>query len=182
MSAAPESPPEPQTLRLDSADLRDLARVRGFVRDSARALAADDDAVPDLVLAVDECAANIIRHGYRGPGPIEVEVGRVGADLVVHLRDEAPTFDPTAWPLPDLSRALEDRPAGGLGIYLARKSVDRLRHRARNGSGNELTFTMRMSGNGRPSDERHDRPSPGPRAGDDPATRGRARRVRTSRP
>ena len=130
-------------MRIDVARVGDLGRIREFVRASATELQTDDDLVPDLVIAVDEAAANILRHGYRDHhGPIEVEIGREGGATVVRLRDEAPPFDPTVWPTPDLTIPLERRAAGGLGIHLARTSVDRMNYRARQGAGNELTLIM----------------------------------------
>ena len=95
--------------------------------------------MPDLVVAVDEALTNIIRHGYgERRGPVEVVVAREGNSIVVRVRDEAPAFDPTTWPAPDLGLPLERRRAGGLGILLLRRSVDRVMHRARAQSGNEL--------------------------------------------
>jgi serine/threonine-protein kinase RsbW len=128
-------------MRLESADVEDLERIRSFVRDAATELETDDDLVPDLVIAVDEAAANIFQHGYRDHhGPIEVEIERRGTDVTIRLRDEAPPFDPTTWPTPDLAAPLARRAAGGLGIHLARSSVDRMHHQRRQGSGNELTL------------------------------------------
>jgi serine/threonine-protein kinase RsbW len=131
----------PLRLRIDSAGVADLRRIRSFVRNAATHLETGDDLVADLVIAVDEAAANIIRHGYPdGRGPIEIEIERVGRDVVVRVRDEAPAFDPTEWPAPDLTIPLERRPAGGLGIHLTRASVDRIQHRRGATSGNELTL------------------------------------------
>jgi anti-sigma regulatory factor (Ser/Thr protein kinase) len=132
-------------MRAEAAGLDDLGRIRRFVRESALALSGDVEAVPDLVLAVDEAVANIIRHGYKGTGPVEIEVERHDRDLVVHLRDEAPEFDPTRWAAPDLTMPLERRRAGGLGIPLARASVDRMQHRRRTGPGNQLTITKALT-------------------------------------
>jgi serine/threonine-protein kinase RsbW len=132
-------------MRAESAGLDDLQRIRRFVRESALALDADAQAIPDLVLAVDETVANIIQHGYGGAGPIEIEIDRDEDDLVVHLRDEAPQFDPTHWATPDLTMPLERRRAGGLGIYLARASVDGMQHKARIGPGNQLTMTKALT-------------------------------------
>lgn len=132
-------------MRAESAGLADLERIRRFVRESALALSGDADGVPDLVLAVDEAVANIIRHGYKGTGPLEIDVERHDRDLVVHLRDEAPEFDPTRWAGPDLTMPLERRRAGGLGIPLARASVDRMQYRRRTGPGNQLTITKALT-------------------------------------
>jgi anti-sigma regulatory factor (Ser/Thr protein kinase) len=72
-----------------------------------------------------------------------VEVRQAGDDLAVTLRDRAPAFDPTLVPEPDVSLPLEQRPVGGLGIYLSRRLVDDMRYRARPGGGNETTLVKR---------------------------------------
>ncbi|HEY4691363.1 MAG TPA: ATP-binding protein [Anaerolineae bacterium] len=128
------------TLRL-SAELRSLAAIRTFIEDTAAALRIDHDTTLDLLQAVDECATNIIVHGYRGrPGPIEIEMGRNGNVLIVRLRDRAPLFDPTQLPLPDISLPLEQRPVGGMGVFLARRLTDGMTYRVTPQGGNELTL------------------------------------------
>ncbi len=128
-----------RVLRLEAAGQDDLAAFRGFVHEAAADLAIDDDVMTDLVIAVDEVVTNIVRHGYRRRGgPVEVEIERTDDDILVRVRDEAPPFDPTTWPTPDLTLPLESRPTGGFGIHLTRSSVDRVQHRLRNGRGNEL--------------------------------------------
>ena len=124
-----------------AAELNNLETIRRFVEDGALALQPDQDAAFDLAQAVDECATNIIEHGYRGrPGSIEVEIDRVDEQLTVVLRDHAPVFDPTSMPPPDLTLPLEKREPGGLGIYLTRQMVDEIQHRALPDGGNELTL------------------------------------------
>jgi len=126
------------------AALNYLIAIRQFVQEAAAALDADPAAISDLLLAVDEAATNVIVHGYRGrPGEIEIEVGREESALVVRLRDQAAPFDPTTVPLPDLTRPLEERAPGGLGIYLMKQAVDKVTHRVTPQGGNELTLVKR---------------------------------------
>jgi len=137
-------------LRVD-AELAHLAQVRQFVETAALALGAPADIADALVLAVDECATNVIEHGYGGRGgQLEVEIRRDGravdAVLIVVLRDNAPLFDPTQLPQPDVSRPLEERPVGGLGAFLVRQLVDRVDYRVTARGGNELTLVKRLAG------------------------------------
>ena len=121
-----------------------LKDIRAFVREAAAAAEAGAETTADLVQAVDECATNVIEHGYRGPGRIEVEIALTDGSLVVHLRDAAPAFDPTAVPEPDLDLPLERRPLGGMGVHLARDLTDGMQHRILPGGGNELTLVKRL--------------------------------------
>jgi serine/threonine-protein kinase RsbW len=122
------------------ADLKHLAQIRHFVHQQAKALGADSDAVFSVIMAVNEMATNIIIHGYGGqPGPIEIEVRPAGdQSLVVYLRDQAPPFDPTVVPDPELNLPLDRRPLGKVGIYLTRRMVDEMTHRLKPEGGNEL--------------------------------------------
>jgi serine/threonine-protein kinase RsbW len=134
----------PHILRLP-AELKNLAVIRQFLEEAGRQLQSSDRALDDLTLAVDEMATNIILHGYGDqPGEIELEVTREAAALVVYLRDQAPVFDPTSLPDPDITLPLDQRPIGGLGVFLARKRVDSLKHRPQARGGNELIFTKQI--------------------------------------
>jgi anti-sigma regulatory factor (Ser/Thr protein kinase) len=124
-----------------AANLSNLARIRDFVRKSVKLLGGAPAVVDDMMLAVDESVTNIITHGYRGqPGEIAIEMRKDGADFVVTLRDQAPPFDPTRVLPPDLTLPLEQRPLGGLGIFLTRQAVDHVMHRVTGDGGNELTL------------------------------------------
>jgi anti-sigma regulatory factor (Ser/Thr protein kinase) len=132
-----------------TANVHYLVVIRAFVEAAAAVLKVQPGLVAHTVQAVDESASNIILHGYRGgPGVIEVEVKVVANDLTVVLRDTAPVFDPTKLPEPDISKPLDERPIGGLGVFLARKLMDEIRHRERPGGGNELTLIKRGSTQG----------------------------------
>jgi len=132
-----------RSLSIEAA-LSNLAAIRDFVRQAETALGVDPDTISDTVLAVDEAASNIIRHGYRGQkGEIEIEVCRTGDDLVIRLRDDAASFDPTVVPAPDINVPLTMRRPGGLGIHFMRQTVDEVRHRQKPGGGNELTLVKR---------------------------------------
>ncbi len=127
-----------------SASVAELAAVRAFVRDSAAGFGAAPAAIGDMVEAVDECVTNSIEHGYDGrAGTVQVELERVGGDLLVRLRDNAPPFDPTHHPLPDVSLPLRRRPLGGMGVFLARALTDEMLYR-QTAEGNELTLRKRF--------------------------------------
>lgn len=127
-----------------SADLYRLDLIRRFVEEKAAALEADPEAISAVVQAVDEAATNIIVHGYqKEPGIIEIEIWGEGDAFVVRLRDQAPPFDPTTLPEPDLSLSLEERPFGGLGVFLIKQFMDEMRYRVTPQGGNELTLVKK---------------------------------------
>ena len=141
--------PHGRTLRVPS-DLSRLAAVRDFLRAAADEVDAGDACTADLVQAVDEAATNAIVHGHAGkPGWVEVEVSTEGDRFVVTLQDDAPAFDPTTVPSPDLSVHPAERRPGGMGVLLARLCVDEMTYRPRPGGGNILTLVRRFERNGK---------------------------------
>jgi serine/threonine-protein kinase RsbW len=127
-----------------AAKLENLGVIRSFAERTAQSLHANQTAIDEMIQAVDEAVTNIIVHGYAGqPGMVELVMQREGDMLVARLRDQAPHFDPTTVPPPDLTLPLEKRPLGGLGVYLTRKFVDQMYYRAMPQGGNELTLVKK---------------------------------------
>ena len=77
-------------------------------------------------LALEELFINVAMHGA-SPGvvpQVEVEFTCDNRNAALTVRDNGPAFDPLDRPPPDTDAALEDRPVGGLGIYLVREMMD----------------------------------------------------------
>jgi anti-sigma regulatory factor (Ser/Thr protein kinase) len=128
------------TLRVE-AELVNLEAIRRHVEGVAAALKVNPKTIPDVLLAVNEMATNVIVHGYQGqPGSIELDIERDRNNLVIRLRDHAPPFDPTLVPPPDVTLPLYKRPLGGMGIYLTRRLMDKVIHRVTHDNGNEVTL------------------------------------------
>jgi serine/threonine-protein kinase RsbW len=97
-------------------------------------------------LALEEHLANIIAHGGN-PGPsgtITVRFALEPAALRVEIEDDAGPFNPLNAPTVDTAVPLEEKPLGGLGILLIRKSVDELEYR-RAGDRNVLVMRNRLT-------------------------------------
>ncbi len=120
--------------------LADLAIIRRFVEEMA--VTAHAEATADLVLAMNEAVTNIIRHGYKTqPGDIEVVVDVQPGRLSIWLYDNAPPFDPTQAPTPDISRPLDERPFGGMGIHMMRTFTDQLTYQRTADGRNQLLLS-----------------------------------------
>ena len=111
---------------------------------------AEDGGVPlplasSFGLMLDELLTNVAMHGYRGAGgPVEVRVRfDPPARLEAVLRDQAPEFDPTRLPAPDVGAELEDRGVGGLGVHFVQKLAERFVYR-RDGGVNEVTVSRTL--------------------------------------
>ena len=130
--------------------LESLSLIGQFVTKATAQAGLDPKAAYRLRLAVDEFAANAIVHGYQEAGltgNLELRADVDDRNLTITLEDSGRAFDPKRVAPPDPARMalpLEDRPIGGLGIYLALKGVDEFRHE-RVGDRNRNIFVMHRS-------------------------------------
>jgi len=108
--------------------LDSLGAITQYVMEAAKTAGLEKKAAYKLRLAVDEIATNIITHGYEEAGltgdilcQAEIKPER----LTIILEDWGTPYDPTQNPDPEITDLpLEDRPMGGLGVYLALDGVD----------------------------------------------------------
>jgi anti-sigma regulatory factor (Ser/Thr protein kinase) len=121
------------------ADLPQLATIRDFVKEESQKLGLSERAIYDLRLAVDEACSNVIRHAYRGHGGrIEVTIEPVSHGVEVAIRDWGEMFEPAQVPKPDVKAPLEERPLGGLGLFLIYHVMDDVEFRFDQTDGNTL--------------------------------------------
>jgi anti-sigma regulatory factor (Ser/Thr protein kinase) len=117
-----------------------------FAVHAARDAGADAAAQHDVRLAVDEVCTNIIEHGYGGAaGSIAIEVTVSGEALHIRIEDQAPLFDPTTAPRPDLHIPWEQRTPGKLGWHLTREVMDDVRYEPRAERGNVVTLVKHLT-------------------------------------
>jgi anti-sigma regulatory factor (Ser/Thr protein kinase) len=116
--------------------LESLASIAEFVTRAAEAAGLTPKAIYEVQMAVDEACANIIEHGNCGLNPGDIHCGcRVTASgLTVILADHALPFKPRRIPTPKMRTLLEDRKAGGLGLYLMHRVMDEVRFDCDNSS------------------------------------------------
>ena len=106
---------------------------------------ASPDAVYFALLAIEELVTNCIDYAYDDAGEhtIVILLSATLQTLTMVVIDDGHPFDPLARPNPDLSLALEDRPIGGLGIYLLRELADHIAYERLDGQ-NRLTLTKQL--------------------------------------
>ena len=125
----------------------DLADIRRFVKETARELGLDEASIYALELAVDEACTNVMRHAYKAQeGRIEIQIQAVDDWVEVVIRDWGEPFDPESVPPPDLDAPLEERPIGGIGLFLMRQMMDRVDFQFSDVEGNTLTMAKRLAG------------------------------------
>jgi len=125
-----------------AAELESLKIFRDFITECCARYNIPSDVVLELKLAVDEACTNIIEHGYKGMDPGSIILSfRIESDrILVQITDFGHVFEPADAPKPDIEAALEDRPLGGLGLFLIYQTMDNIDYQS-SGDGNTLTFT-----------------------------------------
>jgi serine/threonine-protein kinase RsbW len=119
-----------------------LDAMRQFVCQAADDVGMNESDSYKVQLAVDEACSNIIEHACGGECGDEIEITCSAASdrLTIMIRDHGEPFDPDSAPAPDLEADLENRPIGGLGIYLMKRLMDDVRYEVLGGAGNVLTL------------------------------------------
>jgi serine/threonine-protein kinase RsbW len=125
-------------------ELADLDTVHGAISDLARRHALPDDVTVPLRLALDELITNVVEHGFHGQAVGErylvLRLHAIGDTVEATIEDNGIAFDPTIAAGSDPSEELDDRPIGGLGLHLVRRSIDRM-HYQRDGDRNVLSIS-----------------------------------------
>jgi len=113
-----------KTLQVKS-ELRELDRIRQFVRRTLGGLELSEEDVYKVELSLVEMCTNIIRYAYPGSrGEISVRTWHEDARLYLELRDSGIAFDPRTVKKPSMREMLSGERMGGLGIFLARRLMD----------------------------------------------------------
>ena len=142
---------------MSAEELRVEAKVEKLPAVNAFVTATLTDACPakarmHIELAAEEIFVNIASYAYSEPGGIVV-VRRSGGEgpegLTLTFIDEGVPYNPLQRSDPDFSLSVEDRPIGGLGVYLVKNLVDEVSYEHKDGK-NVLTIrkVIGTKGNG----------------------------------
>ena len=87
-------------------------------------------------IAVEEIFVNIASYAYspeKGNAEIGVEVSDDPLEVTIRFADSGIPYDPLAKEDPDITLPAEQRPIGGLGIYMVKKSMDNVEYEHKDG-------------------------------------------------
>ncbi len=102
------------------------------------------DVVYKTHLALEEMCTNIVKYGYddKEVHEIVIALNLAPGQLTIRIEDDGHEFDPLAADAPDLDRPLAERPIGGLGIHLVKRSMTSISY-SRKGERNTLEMVLR---------------------------------------
>jgi serine/threonine-protein kinase RsbW len=136
------------TIRLViEAVIGELAPASAQIRRFLRKHAVDNSAIYAIEMALEELVSNAIKYAFpsarKGSISIEASITPRRAGLLVE--DDGQTFDPTAAPVPDIHRSLDEMPIGGLGIHLVRELTDSFAYERINDRNQVRVWVLRKS-------------------------------------
>lgn len=111
-------------------DIKQISLLAEFIETIAEEKQLDETLAMNLNLALEEAVTNVILYAY----PKDTD-GRVDVDAILKehslefiITDSGVPFDPTAAPEADITLTADERPIGGLGIFMVRKLMDEVHY------------------------------------------------------
>ncbi|MBQ6395637.1 MAG: SpoIIE family protein phosphatase [Atopobiaceae bacterium] len=118
------------------ATVDNIDEVTEFVNSELEAYDCPHKALIQIDIAIDELFGNIANYAYdpdTGPATVRVEVEEDPLSVIITFIDNGKPYDPLAAEEPDITLSADDRPIGGLGIFLVRKTMDDVSYEYKNG-------------------------------------------------
>ena len=116
-----------------------------FVETICESAGVSHSLMMNLDLALEEAVTNVMLYAYPEgtAGQVEVECMSEDGLLTFQIRDAGASFDPTQQADADVTLGVQERPIGGLGIFLVRQIMDEVRYERKNDK-NVLTLVKRI--------------------------------------
>ena len=119
-----------------------LETVLAFIDEQLEQYGCGIRAQAAIDVAVDELFINIAKYAYSpktGPATVCIDVRKDPLSVEITFIDNGRQYDPLTAAEPDTSLPLDERPIGGLGILIVKKSMDVVSYEYKDGK-NILTI------------------------------------------
>ena len=129
------------------AKVENLAAVNDFVAEQLDEVGCSMGVSMQLEIAIEELFTNICYYAYgdgSGDAVIRTELESDPAAITITFVDSGKPYDPLAKEDPDITLGVEERPIGGLGIFMVKKTMDDMRYEYLDGQ-NVLTIKKILS-------------------------------------
>ena len=137
---------EPMTTKTFPAKIEALSDVLGFVDQTLEDYECPMKVQTAICVAIEEVFVNVAHYAYgEGEGDMTLGIGfdKNSRDITFRMADRGVQFDPLAKPDPDITLSAEDREIGGLGIFITKKTMDKVTYAYENGE-NILTMIKKI--------------------------------------
>lgn len=130
-----------------AATLENIEKVTDFVNEQLEALDCPMKMQMQIDIAIDELLSNIARYAYAPKtGDVTVRLESLDDPISVTITfiDNGIPYNPLEKNDPDTTLSLEERPIGGLGIYMVKKTMDDMTYEHKDGQ-NILSIKKNLS-------------------------------------
>ncbi len=111
------------------AEIERLEEVQAFADSFLEEMDCSMKIQMTLDIAIEELFVNIAHYAYpEGEGSVVMEVDRDGSTFIMRFIDTGIPFDPLAKRDPDITLSAEEREIGGLGIFMVKKTMDKVEY------------------------------------------------------
>jgi serine/threonine-protein kinase RsbW len=110
--------------------VNELTRVALYLEELGEEWGLPAPLIMSLNLVLEEALSNIILYGFDvgSEHTIEITFRKTGSELNFSIVDDGYEYDPTLRDDPDITLPVEERPIGGLGIFLIKKIMDKVEY------------------------------------------------------
>jgi len=116
------------------ARVENLYELLSWVDEKMVKAGLDSSALNKILLASEEIFVNIANYAYaEREGFVLVKYMMFEGGAAIEFRDNGTPFNPLQNKAPDLSAPLEERPIGGLGVFILKNFMDDIHYRYENG-------------------------------------------------
>ena len=107
-------------------EVAEISNLAIFIEDLGEEFGLSPELVFNLNLVLEEAVSNVILYAYpkEEHQTISLIARKKDNQLIFVLTDSGKEFDPTQAPDADITLSAEDRPIGGLGIFLIRQIMN----------------------------------------------------------
>ncbi len=128
-----------KTLKVDATE-ENMGAVNDFLGEFLEEHNCPMKTQMQIELAIEEAYINVAKYAYGdGAGEAEVTVSFENNELTIVLKDSGTPYNPLEKEDPDITLSAEERPIGGLGVFLVKKVMDGVAYTYENGQ-NILTM------------------------------------------
>ena len=113
-----------------------LSDVLGFVEENLESFECPMKIQTAICVAIEELFVNIARYAYpESDGDMTLQIGfdEMNRTVTFRIADKGIPFDPLKKTDPDITLTAEEREIGGLGIFIAKKTMDSISYSYENG-------------------------------------------------
>lgn len=135
-----------QELTVDAA-VENISVITDFVNRALDARSCPPETKLQIDVAIDEAVSNVAHYAYEsGRGTIRVCIDwhEVPLTAVLTFADSGIPYNPLQRKDPDITLCAQERPIGGLGIFILKKIMDKVEYRYENGQ-NILVISKQIS-------------------------------------